>query len=150
MKTHKFKLSIFCIRALIQRYSIIVNFGLLSILLILGGCEQGFMESRQFYFPKGSEQYGFWNAVLTVTIETPTGARSIDTNQKMFSISIRNKAGDRLYSETGEMTVGSVNSSVQWNTANSLELEIKNLDGKVILERKLEFDSSKNIYTIKK
>jgi hypothetical protein len=48
------------------------------------------------------------------------------------------------------MRVGDVDSSVQWQTANSLQLVSKSEDGKVLLDKNLQFDSSKNIYTVKK
>jgi hypothetical protein len=134
--------------ALIGRYSKLITFGLIVAVLSLSGCKQGYFSGQRFYFPAGSLPEDNWSAVVIVYFESPR--RVVDTDEKRFSIWIKNKKGDSLYFESGKMRVGDVNATVQWQTVNSLKLVLKSEDGKVLLDRNLEFDSSKNTYTVKK
>lgn len=147
MRAYSLNMPIF---KLAMRYLNFLKIVLLSIVLILSGCEQGFFESKRFYFPEGSEQFGFWTNVVIITFETPPGSRSIDTNQKRYYLLIKNKKDERLYSEVGEMMVGRIVSSVKWKNVNSINIVIKGMDGKILMDKTLDYDPSKNVYTIRK
>jgi hypothetical protein len=134
--------------ALLSGYSTLITFGLIVIFLSLGACSRGTFWGQRFYFPAGSLPEDNWNAVVIVYFESPR--RVVDIDEKRFSIGIKNKKGDSLYFESGKMLVGEVDASVQWKTVNSLKILLKSEDGKVLLDRNLEFDSSKNTYTFKK
>ena len=137
-------------RLLMGRYSKVIIFGMIVIVSSLGGCRRGYFEGQRFYFPQGSLPEDDWAVVVIVSFESPPGFRVSDTSDKTYSIQIKNKKGDTLYFDSGKMRVGDVDSSVQWQTANSLQLVSKSEDGKVLLDKNLQFASFKNIYTVKK
>ena len=105
---------------------------------------------KHFYFPAVKRPEENWRFHAWVYSESAMFRKFRDVSKKPYEVRIKDKKGRVLYSEDGEVTAGFVRATAVWEKAELLKITVTNeADGKVLLERTLEYNPAGDLFELK-